>query len=104
METSEIQKEPWTYEPPTKPAYLTFLRFFAGLELVVALLALVGFFLSLSGRQYGESSSTWFLAIVIFLQGCLAFGVLNALADIAENLITVGRHYRADSTKDGVNG
>lgn len=102
METTETKKEHWTYEPLTKPAYLSFLRFFAGLELIVALVALVGFVLNLTSRQYGDSGSSWFLAIVIFLQGCLAFGVLNALADIAENLITIGRHYRAVAPqKDG---
>ena len=105
METTETKKEHWTYEPPTKPAYLSFLRFFATIEAIVGGLAFVIFITTLIGslkEGYGDTGGgAWIYFLALAIQGFLAFGLLNAVADIAENLILIGRKYKTDSIEKG---
>ena len=94
---SEKVAEHWTYTPPAKPAYLAFLRFFGGVNLVVGILASLAFVTNVLGevnRTYGQASWAWLISLAIALEGFLAFGLLNAVADIAENMIVVGRYVK----------
>ena len=82
--------------PIDKPSYLTFLRLFAGLNLVVGILGAFVFLLKIS--QILSSSRMedflWLVGLAIALEGFLAYGLLNAVADIAENMIEVGEYVR----------
>ncbi len=82
----------------SKPSYLRFLRSFAGLSMVLAIFAGLALFFIVLGnanRGYGaEKSSAWIIALALALEGLLAYGLLNAVADIAENMIEVGSYVR----------
>lgn len=94
LESSNTPEE--TKRP--KPYYLAFLRFFGGANLVVAIIASFVFVLNVIGemrRDYGAASLAWLVALAVAIQGFVSYGVLNAFADIAENMIEVGRYIRA---------
>lgn len=82
----------------SKPSYLAFLRFFAGLSLVVGIFASVAFvlniFYEMNRSSYEKSTYGWLISLALALESYLAFGLLNAVADIAENMIDVGSYVR----------
>lgn len=96
---TEGSSEHWTYKPPEKPAYLGFLRFFGGLNLVIGIIAVLVFAFSVlrefNKARYEDSSLVWLVALAITLEGFLAFGLFYAIADIAENMIVVGRYVKS---------
>src|SRR5687768_17484489 len=73
--------------PPPTPTYIAFLHVFAGLQCVMAILAslllVLVVVLNNSGRGGGGSTSAWVVLLAIAVEGFVAYGVLNALADIA---------------------
>ena len=91
----------------SKPSYLGFLRFFAGLSLVIGVLATLAFVMNIfyylgKSRSEDKSHYGWIiaLALTLALESYLAFGLLNAVADIAENMLDVGNYVR-DLKKKG---
>lgn len=82
---------------PTMPFYLIFLRFFAVLNFIVGILAFIIFALQL-WAVISNSRSVYanylIISISLMVEGLLAFGILNAIADIAENMIDVGNYVR----------
>ena len=87
-----------SFTESSKPLYLTFLRIFAGINAVIGFFALIIFlfqfwaFLNDARSTYGNYL---IISFPIAISGLVTFGVLNALADIAENMISVGKYVRS---------
>mgnify|MGYP000032354543 CR=1 FL=1 len=73
-----------------RPTYLIFLRVFAGLNLIIAVFAGLGLFSSIM-----QNDSYWLILSIITFSGLFSYGMLNAVADIATNLIDVGDYVRS---------
>jgi hypothetical protein len=90
--------EPPEFTEPEKPAYLGFLTFFAGLNLLVGIIAALATFIIIfensKRSSFQGSSYSWIISLAIALEGFLAFGLLSAIRDIAENMIDVGSYVR----------
>ena len=81
----------------TRPFYLTFLRIFAGIHLVIGSLAFLVFIFQLLAVINNSSSvyaSYLIISFPLTIEGFLVFGIFNAIADIAENMIEVGNYVR----------
>jgi hypothetical protein len=93
-----VSKEP-RKEHREIPGYITFLRVFAGINFFTAALASCGFlffiFREFSRASYEPSFALgWIIALSVAIEGFLAYGLLNAVADIAKNMIDVGAYVR----------
>jgi hypothetical protein len=98
----DLEKPQWTLEPPAKRGYLTFLRVFGTVQLIIGAIATLVFAVALktSLEQYGGASPVFVLAALsVAVEGLLAYGLLNAIADIAENLILVGWFIKKTDSK-----
>lgn len=88
----------WTDTPPEKPFYLSFLRFIGGLNLFVGLIGFIICFVTIGklfdNFSYNDSPVLFIIGLIMLLEGSLAFGLLYAIADIAENMLEVGRYVK----------
>lgn len=78
-------------EPP-KRGYLSFLRVIATLSAVIGICALIVFVVQLISIKV--DGIYIIISLSLTLEGLLAYGLLNAVADITENMIDVGTYVR----------
>ena len=83
------------YPSSDKPLYLSFLRFFGIVNFFIGGIALIAVvFIFATARRSDSNTTSLIIAVAIAIESFLVFGVLMALADIAENMIEVGKYVK----------